>query len=329
MAYERIIRAVMASPWAILPEKMDEIMAFLELQAAGHKLDPAVLRAQFPEAAARANPRAAGNVAVLPLYGVIAQRMGLMSEFSGGTSTERFGAAFRQAVNDPNVKAIVIDTDSPGGSVGGVAELADEIYRARGSKPIVAVANSMAASAAYWIAASADEVVVTPGGVVGSVGVISAHTDISKAAEAQGVKTTFITAGRFKAEGNEWEPLGDEARAARQSIVDDYYGLFVNAVARGRGVAVGDVRGGFGEGRVVTAKRAVAAKMADRVGTLRDTLQRFGASLEPARAAAPEMEIAVVAAVAEEGAEIKPPARTAANQREIYERRMRLVGVTR
>ena len=156
----------------------------------------------------------------------------------------------------------------------GVEELSAEIFQARGQKPITAVANSLAASAAYWIATAADELVVTPSGEVGSIGVFAAHEDVSGMLEQAGVKVNLVSAGRYKTEGNPFEPLTEEARASIQGRVDEYYEQFVSAVARNRGVKRSEVRNGFGEGRVVGAKQAVSLGMADRVGTLDETINR-------------------------------------------------------
>ena len=169
----------------------------------------------------------------------------------------------------------MIDIDSPGGNVDGVDELATEIFKARSQKPIVAVANSMAASAAFWIASAASEVVVIPSGLVGSIGIVAIHHDVSKQAENEGVKTTLISAGRFKTEGNSFEPLGDEAREAIQKLADGFMGMFVKAVARNRDVPISEVRNGFGEGRLVSAKDALRLGMVDRIGTMDETLKRL------------------------------------------------------
>jgi signal peptide peptidase SppA len=213
-------------------------------------------------------------VAVLPLQGTLVPRADIMTEYSGGTSLEKFKNFLRAALEDPNVAGIVLDIDSPGGSVYGTEEAAEEVYEARGQKPIVAFANPMAASAAYWIGSQADEIVVTPSGEVGSIGVLALHEDWSRAYDASGVTPTFISAGKFKTEGNELEPLGEEAKAALQSRVDDYYEAFVRAVARGRGMRASDVRSGFGEGRLVGAEEAVKLGMADREGTIDDAIAR-------------------------------------------------------
>jgi signal peptide peptidase SppA len=209
--------------------------------------------------------------------------MNMMSNISGGTSTEKLTSSFRSALNDPNVKAIVFDVDSPGGYTDGIPELADEIYSARGQKKTVAVANSMAASAAYWLACACDEFVLTPSSVVGSIGVFAEHEDVSQANEKEGVKVTLISAGKYKTELNSSNPLSDEARNAMQALVDSFYGMFVKDVARGRGASQEAVMQGFGQGRLVAATLAVKQGMADSVATLDQTLARFGVSTSTQR----------------------------------------------
>lgn len=268
-----ILQAIHETPWAILPSKLAEIVAVAERHAAGLQLSAEEVAA-VKAAARKPDFRAAGAVAVLPLFGSIFPRANLMTEMSGATSAERFGAVFRSALADTSVVALVLDVDSPGGAVQGVPELADLIFQARGQKPIVAVADHLAASAAYWIATAADEVMVTPSGEVGSIGVFAAHEDVSRALDQQGVTVNLISAGKYKTEGSPYAPLGEEARAAIQARVDDYYNAFTKSVSRGRGVSVADVRDGFGEGRVVGAAEAVRLGMADKIGTLDDAIAR-------------------------------------------------------
>lgn len=276
--YERILRAVANTPWAIEPKRGAQIMEFFRLKAEGIVLERYEIEAIVQENE-QSNLRRtdAGSVAVLTIAGVIAHRAEQVDDISGpgGTSTEKLGQRFDQAVDDPNVSAILFDIRSPGGSVDGVPELATKIRNARGSKPIVASANAFAASAAYWLAVSADELVVTPSGEVGSIGVYTAHQDFSQAFELEGVKTTLIHAGKFKVEANPFEPLTDEAHEALQSRVDDFHAMFINDVAKGRGVKASEVRSGFGEGRMVGAREAVQLGMADRVETFEATLARI------------------------------------------------------
>lgn len=279
MKYAHIINAFVNTPWAIVPEKLYEMTAFLELQAAGFKLSDEQIKSQY-QAASNVQNRNVGSIAVINIHGVVSQRLNLLSAMSGGTSTELIAKEINNAVHDDTVGSIVLNIDSPGGSVYGVEELSDVIYQARSEKQITAVANSLSASAAYWIGSAATEFVVTPGGDVGSIGVITAHGDWSAyvnepiAGNAGLPKVTYISAGKYKAEGNPYEPLTDEAHAAIQSRVDEYYDSFVSAVARNRGVSVAVVASGFGEGRVVGAEEAVSLGMADRVGTLESVLSQ-------------------------------------------------------
>lgn len=276
LKYQRIVRAVAETPWAILPSKLSVILDVLAFRAAGGALTDVEIAERIGAARDRPKLRSNGDIAVLQLVGTIAHRMGSMAASSGGTSVEAFRNDFRAAVDDSTIAAIVIDVDSPGGSVDGVPELAAEIYRARGVKPISAVANTMAASAAYWIGSAADELAVTPSGEVGSIGVIAAHEDMSAAYETMGVKTTLVSAGKYKAENNPFEPLSDEGRAAIQQRVDDAYTMFTKDVSRNRNTPLDTVRSSFGEGRLVNAKEAVRLGMADRVATLDDVIATVG-----------------------------------------------------
>ncbi|MEJ7824901.1 MAG: S49 family peptidase [Solirubrobacteraceae bacterium] len=262
------IRAHQATPWGVHPQTLASISLALTGKIAGDALE----RPQ----AARGSQAMTGGVAVIPLRGLITPRPSFFSLlFGGGGGLQSFRAAMREAIGSDEIAAVLIDIDSPGGSTDLIAETAAEIRALRGTKPIVAIANTWAASAAYWLASQADELVVTPSGEVGSIGVCQAHDDITKLQEDVGVKTTLISAGAFKTEGNPYEPLSDEARAAIQAQVDDFYGMFVADVAKGRGVSVGAVKSGYGEGRMVTAKRAVELGMADRVDSYEATLAKL------------------------------------------------------
>jgi signal peptide peptidase SppA len=202
----------------------------------------------------------------------------MFDEVSGMVSTEKIGQAVDDATADPSVEAIVLDIDSPGGSVYGVESLALKIRAATDKKKLIAVSNSLAASGAYWIASNASEVVVSPDGEVGSIGVFQMHRDVSRATDAAGVKVTYVKAGKYKTAGNPYEPLSPESMGELQKGVDDYYELFVRAVARGRNVSLTKVREGFGQGGTVRAREAVAEGMADRISTLDDILSRYGVS---------------------------------------------------
>ena len=280
--YQNILSTAFGSVWAIMPEKLRAIEDFLVLKASGVNFTADEIEARAGEKRVRRLKQAGGGVAVLPLYGVITQKANLMTEFSGGTSTEMFGAAFDEAMNNDEVKAIVLDIDSPGGTIYGVPELAEKIAAARGQgKQIVSVANSLAASAAYWIGAASDQFVITPSGESGSIGVYAMHRDFSKQNEAIGVDTTYVSAGKFKIEGNPDAPLDAEARASLQESVDEAYGMFVDDVARFRKASVRSVRNGFGEGRVLSAKKSVEAGLVNRVATFEQVLGELTGSVKP------------------------------------------------
>lgn len=295
-SYAHFARWAYEQPWALTPRMVDVVQGLLAERVAGNIPSPEIIAGRIAEerelraATARRGTGGGGSVAVLPIYGVLMQRADMLSEMSGAASVDSLSKQFQQMVADPAVGSIVLDIDSPGGGVYGIAEFADEVYAARGQKRIVAVANSMAASAAYWIATAADELVITPGGEAGSIGVYMLHQDWSAAYEQAGVKATLIKYGENKAEGIETEPLSDSAREHLQGRVDAYGEMFTAAVAKGRGVSKATVERDFGQGRVFGAKDAVALKMADRVGTLGDVLGQL-----TGRAGKPEVGRAKVA----------------------------------
>jgi signal peptide peptidase SppA len=288
------------------PERFDAWAAVLQRRAAGEHASADVLasvRADAQQRAARrssASGASSGGVLVLPIYGVVTQRGNALDDASGSgsVSTQLLSRALRDAVADDTVGAIILDTDSPGGSVYGVGELADAIYQARAKKPIIAFANSLMASAAYWLGASATEVHITPGGEIGSIGCLAAHEDWSRFNEIRGVRTTYITAGKFKAEGNSDEPLSSDARAYFQSRIDDYYSQFTRAVARGRGVPVATVRSdAWGGGRVLGAKAALDARMVDGISMFYQVVARARSyAKSPGTARASALSVAAAAA---------------------------------
>lgn len=280
-------------PWAMERSHLTALSNMLHRWSAGDAATPEImadiqLAKQSRQARQNTNATVGGGIAVLPLYGVISQRANMVSEISGdgGTSTQQFTQAFRTALADDTVGGILIDISSPGGSVFGTGELAAEILAARGTKPIYGFVNSLCASAAFWIGASCDQLFMTAGGQVGSIGVFLEHTDISGAMQKAGVKSQFISAGKFKVEGNPNEPLDPDARNFMQSQVDDYYAMFVSAIAKGRGVPIASVRNGMGQGRCLMAADAMAQKMVDGICGFDDVVARLGKAIRsnaPAR----------------------------------------------
>lgn len=279
---DRVLQAAAGGVWLIEPTKAAQIVSVLALRASGQSAewDEEPREAQY---AGDPVPGNRGPVHVLRLHGSIMPRGGMMARMSGGASMAEFQKAFRQAAEDTTAQAIVIDVDSPGGMVDLVPETAAMIHAARrADRPIIAVANTLAASAAYWIASAADEIVVTPSGLVGSIGVMTMRDKMAKALEQAGIERTMFYEGPRKAESHPFGPaLDDEARAAIQKEVQYVYNQFTADVAKFRGVPVATVRADpesaeahFGGGRAYHARDAVRLGMADRIATFDETLMR-------------------------------------------------------
>lgn len=285
--YEHVLSFALEHPWAVTRPMLAVIAGILGRRVAGLKASEEEIAAALVNRKNLPQPVEGGSVAVIPVYGVIAPRANLLSDMSGGTTFQTLTGQLHEAMANKAIKTIVLDVDSPGGSVAGATEFARELLRARTKKPVIAVAQYTMASAAYWIGAAATEVVAAPSALVGSVGVLTIHNDISAALADLGVKRTYISAGKHKIDGNEAEPLSAVAAADIQAKVDEAYSVFVGDISKGRGVSVAEVRSGFGEGRIVSAAEALQLGMIDRIATLDDTLARVlsGAAAPDARAA--------------------------------------------
>ena len=183
--------------------------------------------------------------------------------------------AFDQAMANQQTRGILLEVDSPGGGVAGAFDLAEHIFRARGGKPIWAIAADQATSASYLIAAAGDRVIATPTAVVGSIGVIATHVDESGLNDRIGLKFNEIIAGAKKAELSPNAPLSDDGRATLQGIVDQAYDQFVSTVARYRGLAESAVRSQ--EAGVFTASQAKAHGLIDEVIAFDDAISRLQA----------------------------------------------------
>lgn len=181
-------------------------------------------------------------------------------------STLRLAQTLRAAAADSTISAILLDIDSPGGSVTGTKEAGDAVWAARQKKPVIAYVNPLAASAAYWIASQANKIVGTTSGDVGSIGVYMMHVDLSGMMAQNGVRPTLIYAGQHKVDGNPYEPLKSDARDWSQRECNEIYRQFNHAVARGRGVSAEHVAQHFGQGRTFMAPEAKALGLIDTIG---------------------------------------------------------------
>lgn len=293
-----LIASVAGRPWAIRADIVEHVRgvlaregfaglrSFAELKAGVHAFDgdDGGPRAARPQQRSTAG----GVIALIPVIGTLTQRGDVINSVAT-RSTASVAAEVQSAAADAAVAAIVLEVDSPGGEVFGVPEAWSAIREAAAVKPVIAVANSMAASAALYLASAATELWVTPSGTVGSVGVYTLHVDASKAIADAGESWTFIVADEspFKVEANPAGPLSGDAQAKLQAEVNRYMDMFVRDLARGRGVARDSVRKDFGKGRMLSPEEAVAVKMADQVGTLEQAVRRAAQLAREARSAAP------------------------------------------
>ncbi len=277
MKYLNTLFAFFGHPWAIEESKYEAIRRVLVGRSWGIPSTPEEIKAAKDSRRAETYQQV-NRVAIIPVMGVLSQRVGAMEESSGGISTEAVGRMLDMAIADKSIGKILLQIDSPGGSVAGMPELAAKIRAARDQKRVVAVADSTAASGGYWLMSQATESYVTPSGRVGSIGVIAEYVDESLANEQAGFKSTFITAGKFKGE-NRGGPLTDEGAAKLQADVNHYYDMFVADVAKGRGVSETAVRSGYGEGRALVATEAKAAGLVDGIATMETVLKRMGVSV--------------------------------------------------
>lgn len=262
---------ILSSPWAIIPEKLIELQNIYATHMRGDKIDVKGIEAAIgrPLDNSHAPYDVVNGVAVISLNGVIAKRMNLFSQISGGVSTELAAKELKAALNDSQVNAIILSIDSPGGTVDGTETLANLVRDSRDQKKIVTWANGMLASAAYWIGSGAEQIYMADQVThVGSIGVVATHVDVSGAEQKAGLHTTEITAGRYKRIASQYAPLTDAGKQYIQEQVDQIYSVFVNAVADNRGATVDDVLANMADGRTFIGQQAIDAGLVDGVATL-------------------------------------------------------------
>ena len=215
------------------------------------------------------------GVAVIPIVGSMSHRSTGIEAMSGMTSYTTLQKQFEAAFNDPNVGSILMDIDSPGGSVAGAFDFRDYLMSKKGTKPVYALARDAMCSAAYLIGSTADKVYATQTARVGSIGVVAMHTDASGKMEKEGLKPTFISAGKFKTAGNPYEKLEGDKLKYLQDSVDESYDMFINAVADARGIDKKVIRDT--EARVYGGKKAVEIGLADGIRTYESVLAEMSA----------------------------------------------------
>lgn len=261
-------------PWAILPEMLSTILSI-----AARETNPEAVAAKLGRPLENSyNTELRDGVAILPVTGPVMRYANLFSKISGATSIDVLATDFNQAIANPDVKAIVLNIDSPGGTVAGVNEFADMIYAARGKKPIISYVSGMGASAAYWLASSADEIVIDATASVGSIGVVSVQNDDTERKAKAGIKEIQIVSSLSPRKRPDLST--DEGRADVQAMVDSIAKVFFQTVARNRSVTTDTVLTDYGQGGLLVGADAVNAGMADRVGSLEQVIAGLSGALK-------------------------------------------------
>ena len=267
MNLPHIAEMVFNTPLMVMPQKLGAILSVLEsrihinvpeAKGEGHKVKRAHAGYTVTD----------DGVANIPVYGSITHRPMGLDAWSGMTSYREIQNMFHECMESNDIKAIAFDIDSGGGSVNGAFDFADMIYNARGEKPIYAVVNESAYSAAYLIASACDQIFVPRTAGVGSIGVIAAHMDQSEYDKKQGFKVTTVYAGARKNDFNPHEELGTEAMKLLQAEILETYELFCETVARNRGMTVAEVKAT--DASCFIGKAALKHGLADNVASVTD-----------------------------------------------------------
>ncbi|UXX40695.1 MULTISPECIES: S49 family peptidase [Wolbachia] len=206
------------------------------------------------------------KTAVIAIHGILTKKPGAFDDFLGMTSYEKIQEEIEEALSNKDIETILLDIDSPGGEVNGIFDLADFIYESRAKKRIIAIANDDAYSAAYAIASSAEKVFVSRTSGIGSIGVIASHIDQSGFDEKQGIKYTTVFAGSRKNDLNPHEPMTSESLESLQKEVDRLYEMFVQLIARNRGLSIEKIRST--EAGLYFGEKAVEIGLADGITIL-------------------------------------------------------------
>lgn len=259
----RILDALYGQPWAITQEWLSTIVAIASRELS----DLEAVRTRAGEPAGETRGTAIrDDAAIIPITGPIFRRANLFARISGATSIELLARDFQAALDNPAVRRIVLEIDSPGGEVSGINEFAELVYSARATKPITAYIGNLGASAAYWIAAAASEIVIDATAIVGSVGVVAAMPTDRPDGELE-----FTSS---QSPNKRPDVQTSAGRSQVQSLIDATADVFIDAVAQYRGVSRRTVMTDFGGGGMLVGAAAVKAGMADRIGSLEGVLGR-------------------------------------------------------
>jgi len=280
MNLPHVAARVFGTPLMIARAKLEVILGVLVPRLGGGAVEPIDETDPAPILSVTAE-----RIAVISVIGTLVSRSGYLDAASGLASYGDIADAVTGAMGDPSVRGVVLDVDSPGGEVGGLFDLVEQIraIRSVSAKPLWAVANECALSAAYAIASSADRIYVTRTGEVGSIGVVAVHVDESAADAKAGLAWTFVFGGTQKVDGNAHEPLSERARATIQADVDRLYSEFCALVSVNRGLTGEAARAT--NAAIYRGELAIRAGLADRLGTLDLAIADMAAELDRSQTA--------------------------------------------
>jgi signal peptide peptidase SppA len=262
---------LLGRPWAIEPDRLIQLHEIYAARLRGEQDLEAIEAAmgrqlQKPPQGYEVLP---GGVAVIPLMGVMAPRMNMLTAVSGGASAELLVRDLKAAKADPAVRAVLVRVDSPGGAVAGTQSAAAALLALRGVKPTATLAEGTMASAAVWFGSAADRTYLSSGvDVAGSVGVVGTHVDTSQQQKAAGVVRTEIVAGSYKRIASENGPLTEPGREYMQSQVDYFYSLFVQDLAMHKGLSTEQVLEQMADGRIFIGQQAVDVGLVDGIASM-------------------------------------------------------------
>lgn len=265
LAYPQIASRLYSRPLLATRSRAEEISAAYEIRRGRNRAEE--VDADAADDVPDRTVEHQGGIAVVPVFGTLVHRhMSLMDAMSGFDSTEDVKARIQAELDDGSVEGVLLEIDSPGGEVAGIQELGELIFEGRKKKPIVALVNELAASAGYWIASAADQIVTPKTGILGSIGVVAMHVDQSRLNEKVGIKPEFVFAGEKKVDGHPHAPLSDRARADLQAEIDRLYDLFTETVGRNRGPRFSAEAARATEAGIFTGEEAVSRGLADQIG---------------------------------------------------------------
>lgn len=259
---DKILKAMGMYPWAIQESELNKIVL---IATRSNEIEALRTKSGIPLNNNR-KVEVRNGIAIVPVTGSIFRYANMFTEISGGTSTQMLALDINEALENKDVKGILLDVDSGGGQANGISELSSLIFNSRGKKPIKAYIGGSGASAAYWLASSADEVIINDTGIAGSIGAMLSFDDDTEQKEKEGVKSVKIISSVSPLKNSDSE---------LQALVDSLGEIFVENVARNRSTTTENVKNNFGKGGLFVGKDAVVAGLADKVGTFEEVLASF------------------------------------------------------